>query len=172
MIISTAVQRAQWRDSTVMALLMEEALHGVDVSTRAPTVRAFNGIGTRSELQTIAELADTTTSRSIEERALAALTRFDVPAFNKRVRSDLRSTNELSSNIEHSIERHGRYDFLPELRAVEARLGSEMSTYDRNELREIITELEKKKAEGAPLGVPLDWPETTWDDKDEAESKR
>jgi hypothetical protein len=161
MIITAAVQRAEWRDSTVIALLMEEALYGEDVSTRAPTVRAFNGIGTLSELRKIAVLADTTVSRSIEERALAALTRFDVPEFNRRVRSDLQSADELSSNIEHSIERHDRHDFLPELRDVASRLGSSMSAYDRNELQEIIAELERKKAQGAPLGVPLNWPETT-----------
>jgi len=180
-IISAAVQRAHWRDSTVMRVLLNEAIHGdLDHSIPHDKIRsrrnisgAFGGVGTFDEVKQLAQLGDTTAFPKIRWGTLEAAARFDHPPFNRRIREVLMSRKEPPVWILSGLKAHNRYDFLPELRAVEKQMPASTSRYTQEKMERVIRHLEEKKAEGAPLGVPLDWPETTWEDKDinEAESK-
>jgi hypothetical protein len=173
MIITAAVQRAEWRDSTVMRVLMEQALHGQPDSTnpkdrfkprRNPTL-VFSELGTFKEAKVFAQMADTTVSPRLRWSALGVLSRFDYPPFNRRIRAELQRLDQMPIWLREELEEHRRYDFLPELRAIQGRLASSVSEYERKWLRETIAYLEEKKEERAPLGVPLDWPEVTREDQ-------
>jgi hypothetical protein len=73
--------------------------------------------------------------------------------------------------VEAGLKRHNRYDFLPEVRSLVKRLEENDINGTLSFARELVVHLEEKKAEDAPLGVPLDWPETTWEDVHGEESR-
>jgi hypothetical protein len=64
-----------------------------------------------------------------------------------------------------SFDKHNRYDFLPELKQLRASLKKEKDPAKIGLQKSLIEQLEKtipvletKKAENAPIGLPLDWP--------------
>jgi hypothetical protein len=194
-VVAASVQRAEWRDSTVMRVLMEQAIQGAGEEGRFPAIDAFAGIGTLDEVRTLATLADTTNSSRARWIALGTLPRFDAPDLNERLRRDLQELDVTSVfvsqrkflpfSIRESLKRYARHDFLPDVQQVRARVQEKANTADQSDIEriifqekqsqsrralqkidELIAHLKEKKAAGAPVGVPLDWPETTWEDKE------
>jgi hypothetical protein len=123
------------------------------------------------------------------------LPRFDAPDLNERLRRVLQELDVTSVfvsqrkflpfSIRESLKRYARHDFLPDVQQVRARVQEKANTADQSDIEriifqekqsqsrralqkidELIAHLKEKKAAGAPVGVPLDWPETTWEDKE------
>jgi hypothetical protein len=101
-------------------------------------------------------------------RLYTMLSRFNTPEFNTIIKKLITDKIELGA-VEYvsmfGFEECNRYDFLPELKKLEAdlkkekdpaKIGLQKSTLEQ--LATTIPVLEKKKLENAPIGLPLDWP--------------
>jgi hypothetical protein len=96
------------------------------------------------------------------------LSRFNTPEFNSIIKMLITSKIEfdaLELVLEFGFESYNRYDFLPELKKLEADLKKEkvpakigLQKSIMEQLATTIPVLEKKKLENAPIGLPLDWP--------------
>lgn len=108
------------------------------------------------------------TDSYIRTRLYTMLSRFNTPEFNTIIKKLITDKIELDA-VEYvsmfGFEEHNRYDFLPELKKLEAdlkkekdpaKIGLQKSTLEQ--LATTIPVLEKKKLENAPIGLPLDWP--------------
>lgn len=159
-----------WRDPVVMRLLLEQALTNPDHHTRAELVDAFAQAATLAEARRLNSVCATPVTLRLETACSALHARFDAFDLTERMRQRLTQASDavtLKIIVRDGLVAFQRYDLLPELRGVLARLQAGELTgesYALGDLREnipvAIQRLEAARAAGVEPGLPLDWPET------------
>ncbi len=106
-------------------------------------------------------------SNECKHNFLDCMVKFIVPEFDSIIKTYLnpKSYNDtIVPGVLFDIDANERYDLLPELKTLRSSLKSgKIKTEDETlfgKIDEYITNLEQKKTENAPIGLPLDWPKS------------
>jgi hypothetical protein len=159
----------KWNDSILSNTITDNALSQKDNAIRNFLLASIARSGTFKEISRIKVLLNKETSPGCRRQIFKALCRYKNNANDSILKTSLENfseSNVINRWLESGLQEYSRYDFLPELYALKSRLEKVKDVTKVAEAKEtleilktVIPYLEQKKAENAPIGLPLNWPE-------------
>jgi hypothetical protein len=154
-----------WGNPVIDNIIENQVYQNPDVVTRDMILQYFANCATVAICKRIAEMYSEEPERIVRNRHLILYCRFNSPNLNKVIQKELKiNPYSFEKIIRIGFKQYNRYDFLPELYILQDKLVKEENPLRKTEIEEILTTLkdvipylEKKKAENAPIGLPLDW---------------
>jgi hypothetical protein len=156
-----------WRDTLIASAVMRMALNSENEQIRVYCLTMLRPMVTLSESISLISRLKSETDPSSRLRIIQILCRYKNPINDSTIQKLFRENKEMENIrllLDLEIKTFTRHGLLPDLYALRSRLQKEKDVTkiaDAKEtldiLKDVIPYLEQKKAEGAQVGLPLDW---------------
>jgi hypothetical protein len=153
-----------WINDSLIDYITHLAITNVDAGTRVDAVSCLSRFARLEDCEILADKIGFEPDESVLINYYRALVRFSSKKIDSVVSKHIPLISKFDRKFFSNLEEYNRYDFLPELYTLRERLNKEenpLMKKDVNDmltkLEEVIPNLEKKKTEKAPIGLPLDW---------------
>ena len=156
-----------WRDTGVLNAISLNATNSIDPKSRHFCLVILVETATLATSKALLPRLDVESDEDCRRDLYRILSRYKYSDFDTKIQKAIVDYNEsyaLNGMIELSIKDFNRYDLLPDLYSLRSRLQKVTDVTKKSEaketleiLKQVIPYLEQKKAEKAPIGLPLDW---------------
>lgn len=160
----------KWNDSILANTLIDIASNTKDENVMYFALLTYASSGTYQEVKKVVfPIVKITVDKHSRMQIFKALCRYSEPVIKNEIINFLTNYSEpevINYCLESGLQEYSRHDFLPELYALKTKLTKVKDVTKVAEAKEtleilktVIPYLEQKKAENAPIGLPLNWPE-------------
>lgn len=155
------------KDTTILNAVLSAVVISKPEDVHYSIVRFLSERGGFKIAKTFSSLLKKDFSNECKHNFLDCMVKFKVPEFDSIIKIYLNPkmyNDTLIPSVLYHMDAFERYDLLPELKTLRSSLKSgDIKTEDETlsgKIDEYISNLEQKKIENAPIGLPLDWPKS------------
>jgi hypothetical protein len=155
---------AVWTNDSLMDYITHLVISHLDAGTRTDALNRLVKSARYEDCNVLADKIIFEPDESNIRRYYRTLVRFSSKKIDSVVSKHIPNIIKYDDVFFDKLEEYNRYDFLPELYTLRDRLKKEENPLKKKDATEMLIRLdkvlpilEKKKAEKAPIGLPLDW---------------